>query len=122
MLIADFSDACSVSLAKKFAKCCKQIAKEYEGQAWGYLSKSDRYYAATPDAEAILVGAYQYCMENGCTAEAYCNKSAVGIAQLARIRQAAGINSDIQKVCFEEAEEALQHLTDILTKVGKDNN
>ncbi len=116
IIVAEFSDACSETMAKKFCEFCEQITPEFAGQKWGYLSASDQYYAATPDAEKQLIKGYKKSIENGCIAEAYCNKSAVGRAQIARIRSAAGVASPIESVCFENTLDAENHILEILEK------
>ena len=83
------------------------------------MNRSDKYYAASPDAEAVLVEAYRYCKEHGCVAEAYCNKSAVGIAQIGRIRQTVGIDSALQDVCFETVEDAELYLNKAINKTNQ---
>ena len=118
-MIADFSDACSASLARKFANSCQEIAQQFNYKHWAYLSRSDKYYAASPDAEAVLVEAYRYCREHGCVAEAYCNKSPVGIAQIGRIRQTVGIEAPLQDVCFENVEDAECYLNKVISKANQ---
>lgn len=122
ILTAKFSDACSETMAKKFCEFCEQITPEFAGQPWGYLSASDKYYAATPDAEMRLIEGYKTSLENGCIAEAYCNKSAVGRAQIARIRSSAGIESAIESVCFDNTDDAEKHILSVLEKASNNRS
>ena len=117
ILHAEFSGACSAKIARAFYNACVQFIPEFKGATWGYLSDSISYDAATPEAESIFEQAYTFCLKHGCVAEAYCNNSPVGRAQIARIRSACGIAGDMQSITFATPAEAKASLEEKLEKL-----
>ncbi|AWL12986.1 hypothetical protein HMF8227_02534 [Saliniradius amylolyticus] len=111
LIIARFSGAISENLARGYHQGLLSLAKEINGP-WGYIADcSDNYQASTPQAMAILEQVYRDSLACGCVGDAYCIKSAMGVAQLEQIRAKVITTSSIYERIYVDLDSAKHALS-----------
>jgi hypothetical protein len=104
IIVVILSGACGTDVINYYAKKLKKLAQTFHGQPWAYLCNGKDFQAATPEAQQIIVEAYNSSHKLGCHFEAYCSDSYVGKAQTQQIMRDCGNPTDIEQVLFENVQ------------------
>ena len=116
VIIATYTGAFNKDIGLRYLQHIKQIADLKRPHPWALSANFVNYQALTPDAEKVLLEAYKVGIENNCIADAYCIDSIVGLAQIKKVRQDAGITFPIEKCLFIDEPSATAHLQKFLAK------
>jgi hypothetical protein len=103
---ATFVGALGSGLARHYKNDLLKLAAEIAPQPWAYMADCTEYQASIPEAAEYLRQAYEGALKSGCVGDAYCISSAMGIAQLAKIRHQCGIDSAIDDRIYPSMQEA----------------
>ncbi|ALS97354.1 hypothetical protein [Lacimicrobium alkaliphilum] len=103
---ATFVGALGSGLARHYKNDLLKLAAKIAPQPWAYIADCTEYQASIPEAAEYLRQAYEGALKSGCVGDAYCISSAMGIAQLAKIRHQCGIDSAIDERIYPSVQEA----------------
>lgn len=103
---AIIAGALGSGLARHYKNDLLEMAARLPPQPWVYLADCTDYQASIPQAAEYLRQAYEGALKYGCVGDTYCISSAMGIAQLAKIRRQCGIDSPIDERIFASMQDA----------------
>lgn len=103
---ATFVGALGSGLARHYKDDLLKLAANIAPQPWAYMADCSEYQASIPEAADYLRQAYEGALKSGCVGDVYCISSAMGIAQLAKIRHQCGIDSAIEERIYPSIQEA----------------
>lgn len=103
---ATFVGALGSGLARHYKKDLLSMADQITPLPWAYMADCTNYQASIPQAAEYLKQAYEGALKSGCVADAYCINSAMGIAQLAKIRHQCGIETPIEARIYPSMQDA----------------
>jgi hypothetical protein len=115
ILVATFTGSCGDQIANQMLKGVQNIVSDFADENWGFLSNALDYHAATPLAEAYYLQAYTLCHKMGCRYETYVCNSALGLAQMAKLRLRMGIKGPMKSVTFPSLNAAEKFLLNKLS-------
>ncbi|GGD50591.1 hypothetical protein [Lacimicrobium alkaliphilum] len=111
---ARFVGALGSGLALHYKKDLLSIADQIAPQPWAYVADCTNYQASIPQAAEYLKQAYEGALKSGCVGDAYCINTAMGIAQLAKIRHQCGIESPIEARIYASMPDARAAVLELL--------
>ena len=110
IIIARFSGAVNASILRFFYDNLMSLSEELVGSPWGFLNASEHAFAATGEAEELLIKAGIEGHQRGCVQAAYVLNSPVAMAQTNKIRAAIGITQPLEEVLFASEAKAKEYL------------
>jgi hypothetical protein len=122
VVVVVLAGACGTRLISYYARVLSELGQTYQGKPWAYLCNGKNFQATTPEAQKLIVEAYDSCIKLGCRYDAYCFDSPVGKAQTQKIMQDCGNPTDIEKILFETEQLAETYLSKKLAKLAAKTN
>ncbi|WP_088330493.1 hypothetical protein [Lacimicrobium sp. SS2-24] len=117
---ATFMGALGSGLARHYKNDLLKLAATIPPKPWAYMADCSEYQASIPEAADYLRQAYEGALNCGCVGDAYCISSAMGIAQLAKIRRQCGIDSPIEERIYSSMEKAEAAALELITDTHSD--
>lgn len=115
IIVVKLSGACGTRVINYYSETLQELATSYMGLPWVYLCDGKGFHATTLEAQQTIVKTYRASMQLGCRYEAYCYDSAVGKAQTQQIMRECGNQTPIDKVLFDNVDQAETYLLEKLS-------
>lgn len=115
IIVARFSGAVNGSMLRFFFEHLVLLAEAKATSPWAFLNASESAFAATAEAEALLVKAGIKGYQLGCVQAAYVLQSPVAVAQTKKIRATIGITQPLEEVLFATEPQAHDYLISYLS-------
>lgn len=110
-----FGDALTLKFVTETRRMVDSIAVPY----WGYYSNQIECMGGTPKAELLLADSYRHSKQSGCVIDAYLAGSPLAIDQVSRLRELAGIHSDVSHHLFDSENAAKAFIDNFLASFYK---
>lgn len=108
LIVATFKGVLGAGLSKQYKNALLSLARDFNHQPWAYIADGMEHDVSIPSAAENLREAYLESLKLGCVGDAYCMSSAVGLAELEKIRKSCGFVSSIYERCYPDVQSAKQ--------------